>query len=149
MRSFSIILISLISLIFLGTFSSFDINAEAALKEKIAGAPAAVEGQKETPQTTPPIQEQKIVLHPFFQLRKKDSKAWVERILVTFLMAVPKDSLTYDFNNPTFRKILYDLLQSEEAEDTIQAQAVATLNSQLEKNIDATAEISRSVIIVH
>jgi hypothetical protein len=146
MRSFSIILISLI---FLGTFSSFDISAEAALKEKVAGALDTAEGQKEIPQITPPIQAQKIVLQPFFRLRKKDSKAWVERILVTFLMAVPKDSLTYDFNNPTFRKILYDLLQSGEPEDAIQVQAVATLNRQLEKNIDATAEISRSVIIVH
>jgi hypothetical protein len=96
----------------------------------------------------PPIQEQKIVLYPFFRLQKKGSKAWVERILVTFRMAVPKDSLTYDFNNPSFRKMLYDLLQSGEPETTIQAQAVASLNRQLEKNIDATAQISRSVIIV-
>jgi hypothetical protein len=146
MRSLGIILISLI---FLGIFSFFDISAKASVKGEVAGALESVNGKKEIPQGTPPIQEQKIVLHPFFRLQKKDSKAWVERILVTFLIAVPKDSLTYDFNNPTFRKILYDLLQSGEPEDTIQAQAVATLNHQLEKNIDATAQISRSVSIVH
>ena len=146
MRSHSIILIVLI---FLGTFSGFDISANATLKEKVAGASDTVEGLKEISDSTPPIQEQKIVLHPFFRLQKKDSKAWVERILVTFLMAVPRDSLRYDFNNPTLRKMLYDLLQSGESEAHIQAQAVATLNRQLEKNIDATAQISRSVIIVH
>jgi hypothetical protein len=146
MRSHSIILITLI---FLGTFSGIDSNANAALKEKVAGALDSVQGQKEIPEGRPPIQEQKIVLQPFFRLQNKDSKAWVERILVTFLMTVPKDSLTYDFNKPTFRKILYDLLRSEEPEPNIQAQAVATLNRQLEKKIDATAQISRSVIIVH
>jgi hypothetical protein len=146
MRSHSTILIVLI---FLVTFSGFDISAHAALKEKVGGAPDTVEAQKKIQGGQPPIEEQKIVLHPFFRLQKKDSKAWVERILVTFLTAVPKDSLTYDFNNPTFRKILYDLLQSEESEANIQAQAVATLNRQLDKKIDATAQISRSVIIVH
>jgi hypothetical protein len=145
MRSHSIILIVLI---FLGTFWGFDISANAALQEKVAGALESVEGQKQMPEGTLPIQEQKIVLHPFFRLQKKDSKAWVERILVTFFVENPKDSLTYDFNNPTFRKTLYDLLQSEEPETTIQTQAVATLHHQLEKNIDATVHISRSVIIV-
>jgi len=146
MRSYSIILITLI---FLGTFSGFDSSANAAFKEKVAGTRESVEGKKEIQEGVPPIYEQKIILHPFFRLQKKDSKAWIERILVTFLMAAPKDSLTYDFNNPTFRKILYDLLQSGEPEAKIQAQAVATLNRQLEKKIDATAQISRSVIIVH
>ena len=146
MRSHSIILIALI---FLGTFLGFDSRANAALKEKVAGVLESVEGKKEIQESIPPIYEQKIILHPFFRLQKKDSKAWIERILVTFLMAVPKDSLTYDFNNPNFRKVLYDLLQSGEPEANIQAQAVATLNRQLEKKIDATAQISRSVIIVH
>ena len=146
MRSHSIILIALI---FLGTFLGFDSRANAALKEKVAGVLESVEGKKEIQESIPPIYEQKIILHPFFRLQKKDSKAWIERILVTFLMTVPKDSLTYDFNNPNFRKVLYDLLQSGEPEANIQAQAVATLNRQLEKKIDATAQISRSVIIVH
>jgi hypothetical protein len=146
MRSHSLILIALI---FLGAFSGFDGRANAAPKEKVAGALESVEGKKEIQEGTPPLCEQKIMLHPFFRLQKKDSKAWIERILVTFLMAVPKDSLTYDFNNPNFRKILYDLLQSGETEANIQARAVATLNHQLEKKIDATAQISRSVIIVH
>ena len=145
MRLHSIILIALI---LMGTVWGFDISANAALKEKVAGALESVEGQREIPEGTTPIQEQKIILHPFFRLQKKESKAWVERILVTFLMVIPKDSLKYDFNNPTFRKILYDLLQSEEPETAIQAQAVTTLNRQLEKNIEATAQISRSVIIV-
>ena len=146
MRSHSIILIALI---FLGTFLGFDSRANAALKEKVAGVLESVEGKKEIQESIPPIYEQKIILHPFFRLQKKDSKAWIERILVTFLMTVPKDSLTYDFNNPNFRKVLYDLLQSGEPEANIQAQAVATLNRQLEKKVDGTAQISRSVIIVH
>jgi hypothetical protein len=146
MRSLSLIFIALI---FLGTFSGFDSRANAAPKEKVAGVLESVEGKKEIQESIPPIYEQKIILHPFFRLQKKDSKAWIERILVTFLTAVPQGSLTYDFNNPNFRKILYDLLQSAEPEANIQAQAVATLNRQLEKKIDATAQISRSVIIVH
>lgn len=146
MRSHSIILITLI---FLGAFSGFDTRANAASKEKVAGVLEAAEGKREIQEARPLLAEQKIMLHPFFRLQKQDSKAWIERILVTFLMTVPKDSLTYDFNNPSFRKILYDLLQSGEPEAHIQAQAVATLNRQLEKKIDATAQISRSVIIVH
>jgi hypothetical protein len=146
MRSHSIILIALI---FLGTFSGFDSRVNAAPPEKVAGTLESVEGKKEVQKGIPPLYEDKVILHPFFRLQKKDSKAWIERILVTFLMTVPKGSLTYDFNNPNFRKILYDLLQSGESEADIQAQAVATLNCQLEKKIDATAQISRSVIIVH
>jgi hypothetical protein len=146
MRAHSIILIALI---FLGTFAGFDGRVNAAPKEKVPAALESVEGKKEVQGGMPPIYEQKIILHPFFRLQKKDSKAWIERILVTFLMSAPKDSLTYDFNNPTFRKILYDLLQSGEPENNIKAQAVAMLNRQLEKKIDATAQISRSVIIVH
>jgi hypothetical protein len=145
MRSHSIICIALI---LFGASWGFDISAKAALQEKGGGATETVQCQKNITDGTPPIQEQKIVLYPFFRLQKKDSKAWVERILVTFLVAVPKDSLTYDFNNPSFRKILYDLLQSGEPETAIQAQAVASLNRQFGKNIDATAQISRSVIIV-
>jgi hypothetical protein len=146
MRAHSIILIALI---FLGTFAGFDGRVNAAPKEKVPAALESVEGKKEVQGGMPPIYEQKIILHPFFRLQKKDSKAWIERILVTFLMSAPKDSLTYDFNNPTFRKILYDLLQAGEPENNIKAQAVAMLNRQLEKKIDATAQISRSVIIVH
>ncbi len=142
-------IIMFIALILLRTFCGVDISANAAFQEKAAEALETVQSQKEIQDGTPPIQEQKIILHPFFRLQKKGSKAWVERILVTFLMAVPKDSLTYDFNNPTFRKMLYDLLQSGESETTIQAKAVASLNRQLQKNIDTTAHISRSVIIVH
>jgi hypothetical protein len=146
MRSHIIILIALI---FLGAFSGFDSRANATPQEKVAGALESVEGKKEIQDGIPPLSEQKIILHPFFRLQKKDSKAWIERILVTFLMTVPQGSLKYDFNNPNFRKTLYDLLQSGETETDIQARAVATLNRQLEKKIDATAQISRSVIIVH
>jgi hypothetical protein len=138
----------LIILIFLGAFSGFD-NVNAAPKEKNAGVLESVEGKKEVQEGTLPVCEQKIILHPFFRLQKKDSKAWIERILVTFLLTVPEGSLTYDFNNPHFRKILYEVLQSGEPEADIQGQAVATLNRQLEKRVDAIAQISRSVIIVH
>jgi hypothetical protein len=145
MRSHSILSIALI---LFGAFWGFDTSANAALGEKAVGALETVAGQQKITEGTPPIQEQMVVLYPFFRLQKKGDKVWVERILVTFLMTVPKDSLAYDFNNPSFRKMLYDLLQSGEPETTIQAQAVASLHRQLEKNIDATAHISRSVIIV-
>jgi len=146
MRSHSIILIALI---FLGTFLGFESRVNAAPQEKVVRILESVEGKKEVQKGVPPLYEEKIILHPFFRLQKKDSKAWVERILVTFLISVPKGSLTYDFNNPNFRKKLYELLRSGEPEADIQTQAVATLNRQLEKKIDATAQISRAVIIVH
>ena len=145
MRSVSIIFIALI---LFGTFWGADISANAALPEKVEGAIETVQGKQQFTEGTPPVQEQQIVLYPFFRLWEKGSKAWVERILVSFRIAVPQDSLTFDFNNPSFRKILYDLLQSGEPETTIQAQAVASLKRQLDKHIDAIAQISRSVIIV-
>ena len=141
-------IIIVIALLLLGAFWAADISANAAVPEKVGGANEAVQAQQQITEGSPPIQEQQVVLYPFFRLQKKGSKAWVERILVSFRLAVPQDSLTFDFNNPSFRKILYDLLQSGESETTIQARAVASLNRQLDKHIDAIAQISRSVIIV-
>jgi hypothetical protein len=145
MRSYSVIGIALI---LSAVFGGFDIIANAAFKEKAPGSLETGSSQMEISGGTPPIQELKIVLHPFLRLQKKGAKVWVERILVTFLMAIPKDSLHYDFDNSVFRKMLYDLLQSGEPETTIQAKAVAGLHRQLEMDVDAAAQISRSVIIV-
>ena len=137
-----------IFLIFLVAFGGFDIRANATIKEKGAGAQAVVQGPKEITDEVTLNQGQKIVLPPFFQLQRKDSKVWIERIIVTLLMAQPKDCLKCDFNSPAFRKWLYDLLQSEKPETTIQSQAVAGLSRQIGITVDAAVQISRAVIIV-
>jgi hypothetical protein len=130
-------------LIFLGAFWGFSVSANAT-----PGAPESAQGQKEIAHGVPSNQAQKIVLSPFFRLQKRDSKVWIERILVTFLMARPLDCLKYDLNNPAFRKAIDDLLQSEEPGRAIESQAMNALNRQLGMNVDATVQISRSVIIV-
>jgi hypothetical protein len=137
-----------ILLIFSGAFCGFAISANAAPQEKVAGAQRVLQGQREITDKGPLDQEKKIILYPFFQTQRKDSKIWMERIIVTFLMSMPKDCLKYDLNSPAFRKMLYDLLQSEAPETAIQSQALASLSQQLGMNVDATVQISRSVIIV-
>ena len=130
-------------LIFLGAFGAFSVSANATPR-----VPESTQGQEEIAHGVPSNQEQKIVLSPFFRLQKRDSNVWIERILVTFLMARPLDGLKYDLNNPAFRKAIYDLLQSEELGRAIESQAMNALNRQLGMNVDATVQISRSVIIV-
>ena len=132
-----------IFLIFLGAFGAFSVSANATPR-----VPESTQGQEEIAHGVPSNQEQKIVLSPFFRLQKRDSNVWIERILVTFLMARPLDGLKYDLNNPAFRKAIYDLLQSEELGRAIESQAMNALNRQLGMNVDATVQISRSVIIV-
>jgi|GEM_PF-1237856 hypothetical protein len=95
-----------------------------------------------------PLQEQRIVLDPFFQLRSKDSKFWIERIIVTFLTASPKEALKDALNGPAFRMKIYDLLQSEEPEPVIRDQILAGLGQQLGMRTKTTVEISRSIMIV-
>jgi len=130
-------------LIFLGGFGAFSVSANAT-----PGVLESAQGQKEIAHGVPSNQAQKIVLSPFFRLQKRDSKVWIERILVTFLMARPLDCLKYDLNNPAFRKAIDDLLQSEELGRAIESQAMNALNRQLGMNVNATVQISRSVIIV-
>ena len=100
------------------------------------------------PEGPPPIQEHKIALAPFYRLRSNGSKTWMERILVTFTVAAPKDRLHRDIDNPTFRKIFYELLLSGEPEATIRAQAVDHLQKQVGMKVDPAVEISRSFLIV-
>lgn len=138
----------LILLILSGTVGGLAISAKAAHGESGAGVPARVQDQGETLAGSPPIQEQKIVLPPFFRLQRKDSTAWVERIIVTFTMALPQDSLKHDLNSPTFRKLVYDLLLSGESEPDIQARALAGLERQLGIDVDAAVQVTRSVMIV-
>ena len=137
----------LISLIFLGGFGGVEVSANATPQEK-AGDQEAARVQEEVACTARLNQAQGIVLAPFFQLQRKDSKVWIERIIVTFLLAAPRDFQKYDLNNPAFRKMLYDLLQSDKPETAVQSQAAADLSQVLGMNIEAAVEISRSVIIV-
>jgi hypothetical protein len=128
-----------------GWFSA--INADAALNASVPGAQEVVQAQNDTT-AVPPEQAQKFILPPFYQLQRKDSKVWIERIIVTFLMAMPKDGLKDDLNNANFRKMVYELLQSGAPATAIQSQAVAGLSRQLGKTVEGTVQVSRSVIIV-
>jgi hypothetical protein len=125
----------------------FEIDAYAAHDAGATGAQEVVQAQKDS--TAVPVEQaHKFVLPPFYQLQRKDSKIWMERIIVTFLMAMPKDGLKDDLNNVNFRKMVYELLQSGAPAPTIQSQAVAGLIRQLGRAVEATVQISRSVIIV-
>lgn len=138
----------LIFLICLGILLGFTTSADPARKAKTAVPPKEVQVRGKTPDGSPPIQEQKIILDPFFRLRRNGSRVWVERIIVTLVMAVPKNSLQDDFNSPTLRKKIYSLLQTGEPETTIEAQALSYLNRQVGVKTNAAVQISRSVLIV-
>jgi hypothetical protein len=94
-------------------------------------------------------QHQKMVLSPFFLLQKKEAKVWIERVIVTLTVTLPKNCRQDDLNSPASRKILYELLQSQEQEVSIQSQALDGLSRIMGMNLDATMQISRSTIIVH
>lgn len=119
----------------------------AAPHEKAVALREVTRAQAEIPDGLPPIQEQEIALTPFFRLQSNGSKVWIERILVTFMVAVPKNCIKDNFDNPTFRKMIYDLLQLGEKGATIQTQAVAHLKRQEGMKVDPTVQISRSVLI--
>jgi hypothetical protein len=88
-------------------------------------------------------------LSPFFLLQKKDAKVWIERVIVTLTVTLPKNCRQDNLTSPASRKILYELLQSQEQEVSIQSQALASLSRIMGINLDATIQISRSTIIVH
>ncbi len=94
-------------------------------------------------------QHQKIALSPFFLLRKKDARVWLERVIVTLKVTLPKNCRQDDLTSPASRKIIYELLQSQEQEVALQSQARASLSRIMGINLDATMQISRSTIIVH
>jgi hypothetical protein len=138
----------LIILIAFGASWSFALNAEAVPQDKVAAVPKVPQGQREITADSTLDKEKKIVLAPFFQPQRKDSRIWIERIIVTLLMAMPKDLPKYDLNNPTFRKMLYDLLLQDEPDAAIKSKVTASLSKQIGMPIDATIQISRSTIIV-
>lgn len=122
--------------------------ANAAPEAKMTAAQETVREIQTKAQGTPPIQEQVIVLDPFFLIRQKGAKVWVERIIVTLALTMSKQTVKHDLNGPMFRTLLYDLIQAGEPEYTCQTKAVAGLQHQL--GIDANAEVhlSRSILIV-
>ena len=120
---------------------------DAAAKEKAVTANDAIPAA-EIPDGSAPVQEQKLVISPFFRLQSNGSKVWVERILVTFMVAAPKNCLPDNLDNPALRKMIYDLLQLGELETTIQTQALAHVQRQTGMNVRPTVKISRSVLIV-
>jgi hypothetical protein len=54
----------------------------------------------------PRLQEQVIALDPFYLIRQKDAKVWVERIIVTLALTTPKPTVKHDLNGPMFRNIV-------------------------------------------
>jgi hypothetical protein len=139
----------LVSLVLFWIAFLLGIKVHAAPNEKVAMVQESVQGQKESNNTVSLNKEQEIVLSPFFQLQNKGSRIGIERIIVTLLMKMPKDSVKYDFNSPTFRKTFYDLLQSGKPEYDLQSQTLANLTRQLGFTVDAAVQVSRSFIIVH
>jgi hypothetical protein len=137
-----------IVLFFGGLLRVLSAEAYAAPEEKTLAPRGAVQVTGETLAGTPPIQEQVVVLDPFFLIRKKGAKVWVERILVTIALAMPKNTFNHDLNSPAFRKIFYELLQSGEPETAIQAQAVAGVHRQMGMAVDARVHLSRDILIV-
>ncbi|MEJ2069966.1 MAG: hypothetical protein P8X65_12240 [Syntrophobacterales bacterium] len=121
---------------------------DAATKERTTAVSSATGALAEIPDGPPLIQEQKITISPFFRLHSNGSKVWVERLLVTFMVAAPKNCLPDNLDNPTLRKTIYDLLQSGETAATIQTQAVTHVQRQTGMKLRPTVQISRSVLIV-
>jgi hypothetical protein len=109
---------------------------------------AAARAHAEIPNSSPPIQQQKIAVSPFYRLHGNGSKVWVERILVTFMVTAPKTCSSDDLDNPTLRKMIYDLLQSDQTSATIQTQVVAHVQRQTGMKVRPSVQISRSVLIV-
>jgi hypothetical protein len=113
-----------------------------------AGLDAATCAHAEIPDGSPPIQEQKIAVSPFFRLHSNGSKVWVERILVTFMVTAPKACPPDDLDNPPLRKMIYDLLQSGQTSTTIQTQVSSHVQRQMGMKVRPSIQISRSVLIV-
>ena len=130
---------------FLGGFLT---GGDAAPPVKTAAVPGQSQTLGELSKGLSPMQEHKVALDPFYRLQSNGPRVWMERILVTFIIEAPKNILSQDFNNPAFRKMFYELLQSGDPEAAIQAQAVERLKQQVGTNIDPRVKISRSVLIV-
>jgi len=131
-----------------GFFLGFVVTADATLKTKPIERADSVQGNKTLSDGHPPLEELRLDLAPFFLFQQKGPHVWVERVIVTFLMAAPKNTLKYDINNSNFRKMIYELLHSGKPEPAVQDQAMDNLNRQLNINLETTMQISRSVIIV-
>lgn len=127
---------------------AFCTRAEAAPTGKAVAVKGESQAPGETPGGSPPMQEHKIALAPFYRLQSNGSNVWVERTLVTLNITAPRNCLQQDFDNPTFRKMFYELLQSGEPEATIQAQAVNHVKRQGGMKDDPAVQISRSILIV-
>ena len=124
------------------------LRLDAATRDRNVSVNDATRVPAEIPDGPALIQEQEITVSPFFRLQSNGSRVWVERILVTFMVAAPKNVLLDSFTNPTLRKMIYDLLQSDETAATIQTQAVAQVQRQTGMKVRPTVQISRSVLIV-
>lgn len=139
----------LICLLFIAYSMVLPTRIYAAPAEKTAIPEGESRVSMEMPEGPPPIPERRIALAPFYLFQSKGSKVWMERILVNFSLAAPANRLKHDFDNPTFRKKLYELLRSGEPEAAIQTESLAHLQRQVGEEIEPTVQVSRSVLIVH
>ncbi|MGQ9687606.1 MAG: hypothetical protein ACUVXF_02285 [Desulfobaccales bacterium] len=103
---------------------------------------------KEITAGQPPVFDQVITLDPFFFIRKKDTKVWVERILVAVAMLMPKDTLRHDCNTPALRQLVYEMLQSGEPEETLQTRIAAGVQKQVGQDLNVKVHLSRDILIV-
>jgi hypothetical protein len=141
------LMISLV--IFVGVFYGLASSAAVPPKATLGvEGPEVLQGPKKIPDDLPPLEEHREDLAPFFLLQQKGPHVWLERVIVRFMTAAPKDSLK-DLNNPNLRRIIYELLHSRKPEAMLQEQVVAGLNRQLNMDLEASVQVSRSVIIVH
>jgi hypothetical protein len=138
---------SLIPLFLLGAVMTILANAAGAAPEtRMPHLRRAAQAVRTVSDGIPPMQEQVTVLDPFFVIRQKGAKVWVERIIVTLTLTTPEHTIKQELNGPMIRKMLYDLVQSGKPEDSCRMLAVAGLQRQL--GVEAEVHLSRSILIV-
>jgi hypothetical protein len=138
---------SLIPLCLLGAIMAILANAAGAAPEtRMPHVQGAAQVVRTKADGIPPMQEPVTVLDPFFVIRQKGAKVWVERIIATLTLTTPEHTVKQDLNGPIIRKMLYDLVQSGEPEDSCRMQAVSGLQRHL--GVEAEVHLSRSILIV-
>ncbi len=135
-------------LIILGAFIVFSGKGTAALDEKPDELPRNLQTQSERPSPPRNMEWQDVTLEPFFLFQGEGPRAWVERIIVTFQVAVERNGRNIDVTDPNIRKAFYDLLRSGQPETAIKCQALASLNRQAKMEAVAAMKISKSILIV-
>lgn len=95
-----------------------------------------------------PGDEGPVVLAPFYFLRKKGERVWVERTLVTLRAGNggPPGAAARDL--PELRNLIYALLQSGEPDEILQARIATVLGQHAGEDSQLTVSLSRDILIV-